>query len=179
MQIHISLSSLWSCSATVMANLNPSLTIKAVSIDWTEVVMANVMLTDNILTDRRGTHGSPNAFNTFAHERALYCTARKRPSFSHIFPHWNISKLFQSTFEGVNRKLTLTESQPNLSNFFSYIIMCASSLFIFTFLVMYVYKSYPPNRYTKTHTQYYIVGSDLLSVLNKHNESSLTTGMNI
>lgn len=62
-------SSLWSCSATVMANLNPSLTITAVSSDWTEVVLA-----DNTSTDRRGTHGIPNAFYPFAHRRALYCT---------------------------------------------------------------------------------------------------------
>jgi len=42
----------------VMGNLIPSLTITAVSTDWTEVVLDIVILADN----RRVTHGTPNAF---------------------------------------------------------------------------------------------------------------------
>lgn len=64
-----------------MANLNPSLTITAVSSDWTEVVLADVMLADDILTDRRVTHGIPSAFYPLAHKSALCWTVQKGPSF--------------------------------------------------------------------------------------------------
>lgn len=58
-----------------LANLNPSMTITAVSIDWSEVVQADAIQAD-ILTHRRGTHGIPTAFYAFAHKRALYCTKK-------------------------------------------------------------------------------------------------------
>ncbi len=104
MQAHTSLSSLCSYGATVMANLNPSLTITAVSSDWTEVVLA-----DNILTDRRGPHGFPTAFYPPALKRAPYCTEHKGPFLSHNFSHWNISDLFKATLEEVNKKQVLTK----------------------------------------------------------------------
>ncbi len=44
MSLSIPSSSLWSCSATVLASLNPSFTIITVSSDWTEVVVADVVL---------------------------------------------------------------------------------------------------------------------------------------
>lgn len=66
----------------MMGNLNPSLTITTVSSDWTEVVPADVMLADNILTDRRGTHGIPNAFYAFVHKRALCRTVQKKDRLS-------------------------------------------------------------------------------------------------
>lgn len=45
---HTFLSAVCGAAITVMANLNPSFTITAVSSDWTEVVLADVMLAANI-----------------------------------------------------------------------------------------------------------------------------------
>lgn len=72
-----------------MGNLNPSLTITAVSGDWTEVVLADVMPADNISTDRRETHGIFPVLImlllTEKHCTVLCCTKKDRLSLT-TFP---------------------------------------------------------------------------------------------
>lgn len=84
--IHTPLSNLWSCSATVMANLNPSLTITAVSSEWTEVVLADVMLAGTSRQIREEHTVFPVLLIPLLTKGALYCTVQKRIFFSQLFP---------------------------------------------------------------------------------------------
>lgn len=84
--VHTPLSNLWSCSATVMANLNPSLTITAVSSEWTEVVLADVMLAGTSRQIREEHTVFPVLLIPLLTKGALYCTVQKRIFFSQLFP---------------------------------------------------------------------------------------------
>lgn len=102
---HTSPGSSWSCSATVTANLNPSLTITAVSTDWTEVVLADVMLADNIPTHTRGNMVFPMLFILSLTKE--HHTVQVGSFFSRNLPLWIVYDLFWATLEGGNRKTVI------------------------------------------------------------------------